>query len=285
MHPVLAFFWAAPLALSVCQPASASFSVSPPGSTLEQCAQVDLVWTEEQLWVVPNREVAPGGPILESLGTIDKNFLFWTVDLPVGQNVSFTYARAEEQYLLLSSGGCWHQLGMFGHAYHVQYPTRVYPALKLHELGGLNRTNIIASSVCIGVGVFLVVLGLLGCYRGRRYYIVILRLKRRVVKTESKNGQGEHGPSSGQGKDSQGSDSQESPKRKWRWRKATIVALVAVSPVNAAGAEASSKGKADSSTEMNEKTAPVAVAAARSPHGNAQEMSEKFIPAPGGSPV
>ncbi|KAI0800635.1 hypothetical protein C8Q74DRAFT_430715 [Fomes fomentarius] len=89
-----------------CSLAFASFTISPPGPTLEQCSQVDLIWTEEppiRLFVVPNREVAPGDPILENLGEIDQSFLLWTVDLPVGQNVSFTYVRVAAQYTLLSS--------------------------------------------------------------------------------------------------------------------------------------------------------------------------------------
>ncbi|KAI0714911.1 hypothetical protein C8Q76DRAFT_728673 [Earliella scabrosa] len=92
-------------ALLSCQYTSALFSVSSSGP-LQQCSEVDLFWTEEppiQLWVAPDRQIAPGDPTLETLGPIDDTFLRWTVDLPVGQNISFTYIRLADQFTLFSS--------------------------------------------------------------------------------------------------------------------------------------------------------------------------------------
>ncbi|KAI0800634.1 hypothetical protein C8Q74DRAFT_1364337 [Fomes fomentarius] len=89
--------------------ASAELFVFPPGTlTLEQCSQVDLFWQPEQppfqLWVAPDREIAPGDPTLRTLGPINDTEFHWTVDLPVGQNFSFTYIRLEDPYTLYASG-------------------------------------------------------------------------------------------------------------------------------------------------------------------------------------
>ncbi|KAH9932054.1 uncharacterized protein BXZ73DRAFT_77573 [Epithele typhae] len=71
--------------------ARASFTISPAGNTVAQCSSIDLVWTEQHVWVAPNREIAPGDPVLEDLGIINQQFFLWTVDLPVvSLNVSLS---------------------------------------------------------------------------------------------------------------------------------------------------------------------------------------------------
>ncbi|KAI0743429.1 hypothetical protein C8Q80DRAFT_1181043, partial [Daedaleopsis nitida] len=96
------------LSLSARWQVEATFTVSPGTGSLQlaQCAQVNLSWTDEPpilLWVAPNREVNPGDPTLETLGPVNATFLRWTVDLPVGQNVSFTYIKLAEPYGLFVS--------------------------------------------------------------------------------------------------------------------------------------------------------------------------------------
>ncbi|KAI0756366.1 hypothetical protein C8Q80DRAFT_25590 [Daedaleopsis nitida] len=92
--------------LFLCRYASAFFFIVPATQVLRQCSQVELQWTDAppiQLWVAPDRQIAPGDPTLETLGPIDSNALNWTVDLPVGQSISFTYIRLANQYDLLVS--------------------------------------------------------------------------------------------------------------------------------------------------------------------------------------
>ncbi|KAI0743428.1 hypothetical protein C8Q80DRAFT_1181024 [Daedaleopsis nitida] len=94
------------LSLSARWQVEATFTVSPGSLQLAQCTQVNLSWTEEPpilLWIAPNREVNPGDPTLETLGPVNATFLRWTVNLPVGQNVSFTYNRVAEPYTFVVS--------------------------------------------------------------------------------------------------------------------------------------------------------------------------------------
>ncbi|EED79709.1 predicted protein [Postia placenta Mad-698-R] len=81
----------------------ASFTISPEGTTLQQCLPTDLIWTEEHLWAAPNAEDSPGDPTLHDFGIINSSFILWTVDLPVGQNVSFTYVQTANLYHIYSS--------------------------------------------------------------------------------------------------------------------------------------------------------------------------------------
>jgi len=84
----------------------ASFTISPSGNTLQQCNPTDLIWTEEppiHLWAAPNQDDTAGDAILHDFGIINTTFLLWTVDLPIDQNVSFTYVRTAVPTLLYSS--------------------------------------------------------------------------------------------------------------------------------------------------------------------------------------
>ncbi|EED80877.1 predicted protein [Postia placenta Mad-698-R] len=81
----------------------ASFTISPGGTTLQQCLPTDLIWTEEHLWAAPNAEDSPGDPTLHDFGIINSSFILWTVNLPVGQNVSFTYVQTANLYYIYSS--------------------------------------------------------------------------------------------------------------------------------------------------------------------------------------
>ncbi|PCH34164.1 hypothetical protein WOLCODRAFT_15146 [Wolfiporia cocos MD-104 SS10] len=94
-------------ALVLIKGTQASFSISPSGNIIQQCSQIDLMWTEQppiHLWAAPNRDIAAGDPILHDFGVINSSFLYWTVDLCVGQNVSFTYVQESNRYVVLSSG-------------------------------------------------------------------------------------------------------------------------------------------------------------------------------------
>ncbi|PCH34220.1 hypothetical protein WOLCODRAFT_148284 [Wolfiporia cocos MD-104 SS10] len=96
----------------------ATFSISPAGSTLVQCSKTNLIWTESppiHLWAAPNRDISPGDPTLIDFGIINETYILWTVNLPVGQNVSFTYAQQSDPDNLLSSpvySSRWIQLVM-----------------------------------------------------------------------------------------------------------------------------------------------------------------------------
>lgn len=84
----------------------ASFTISPEDTTLQQCLPTDLIWTEEppiHLWAAPNAEDSPGDPTLHDFGIINSSFILWTVNLPVGQNVSFTYVQTANLYYIYSS--------------------------------------------------------------------------------------------------------------------------------------------------------------------------------------
>ncbi|KAI0931499.1 hypothetical protein AcW2_000375 [Taiwanofungus camphoratus] len=86
--------------------ASGSFSVLPVGNMLQQCLETTLIWTEEppiHLWAASNNEDAPSDPTLHDFGFINSSYIFWAVDVPTGQNVSFTYVRTADPTLLLVS--------------------------------------------------------------------------------------------------------------------------------------------------------------------------------------
>ncbi|OBZ79879.1 hypothetical protein A0H81_01538 [Grifola frondosa] len=55
------------------------------------------------LWAAPNRAINPGDPVLHDFGQLNSSFILWTVDLPVGQNVSFTYVRTADPTNLFAS--------------------------------------------------------------------------------------------------------------------------------------------------------------------------------------
>lgn len=84
----------------------ATFSISPSTGTLVECSSTTLLWTEQppiHLWAAPNRDVSPGDPTLRDFGVVNDTFLLWRVDLPAGQNVSFTYVQTSNPTLLFSS--------------------------------------------------------------------------------------------------------------------------------------------------------------------------------------
>jgi len=84
----------------------ASFSILPAGTAIQQCLPIELNWTEEppvHLWANPNLEDSPGDTALHDFGVINSSSTLWTVNLTVGQNVSFTYTQTSNQYLLFAS--------------------------------------------------------------------------------------------------------------------------------------------------------------------------------------
>ncbi|KAI0931500.1 hypothetical protein AcW2_000376 [Taiwanofungus camphoratus] len=98
------WYWAVLLSPPAVQ---AVFYTVPGGLTLQQCQSTELSWTEESpihLWAANHTYTQPGeSDVLHDFGTISLQFEPWTVNLPVGQTVVFTYEQTQSPGLLIDS--------------------------------------------------------------------------------------------------------------------------------------------------------------------------------------
>ncbi|KAH9932053.1 uncharacterized protein BXZ73DRAFT_101428 [Epithele typhae] len=85
--------------------------------------------TPVHAWVVPNREIEAGDPVLEDLGIISQQSFLWTVDLPIGTVISFTYVQTV--FTKTPVQPYYHHLHLYGrfHFYKCFY---LYDNLHLH---------------------------------------------------------------------------------------------------------------------------------------------------------